>query len=80
MELGEYYSDLCALIVYSVQVLNPTMTKCVCVWGGGGCEGGGGMEITDRYCGGENQLSGVWWVIKGIYRCTKSSTMGIGWK
>ena len=36
---GEYYSDLCALIVYSVQVLNPTMTKCVCVcvcvWGGG---------------------------------------------
>ena len=52
---------------------------CVC-GGGGGCEGGGGMEITDRYCGGENQLSGVWWVIKGIYRCTKSSTMGIGWK
>ena len=37
---GEYYSDLCALIVYSVQVLNPTMTNsvcvcvcvCVCVW------------------------------------------------
>ena len=46
---GEYYSDLCALIVYSVQVLNPTMTKSVCVWRG---EGGGGMEITDRYCGG----------------------------
>ena len=31
---GEYYSDLCALIVYSVQVLNPTMTKSVCVCGG----------------------------------------------
>ena len=31
---GEYYSDLCALIVYSVQVFNPTMTKCVCVFRG----------------------------------------------
>ena len=42
---GEYYSDLCALIVYSVQVLNPTMTKkervCVCGWGGRGWGGGG---------------------------------------
>ena len=38
---GEYYSDLCALIVYSVQVLNPTMTKSVCVCGGvrGGMRG-----------------------------------------
>ena len=35
---GDYYSYLCALIVYSVQVLNPTMTKsvCVCVWRGRG--------------------------------------------
>ena len=40
---GEYYSDLCALIVYSVQVL---------VGGVERGEGGGGMEITDRYCGG----------------------------
>ena len=39
-------SDLCVHIVWSVQVLNPTMTKCV------GSEGGGGKEITDRYCGG----------------------------
>ena len=31
------YSDLCVHIVYSVQVLNPTMTKCV---GGEGARGG----------------------------------------
>ena len=47
---------MCVHIVWSVQALTPTMTKCVCggggEGGGGGCEGGGGMEITDRYCGG----------------------------
>ena len=85
MELGEYYSDLCALIVYSVQVLNPTMTKCVCVCvcvggGGGGVRVEGGWKSLTGIVVGENQLSGVWWVIKGIYRCMKSSTMGIGWK
>ena len=43
---GWVYSDLCVHIVWSVQVLTPTMTKCV------GGEGGGGKEITDSYCGG----------------------------
>ena len=63
---GEYYSDLCALIVYSVQVLNPTMTKCVCGGGGGGGEGGyegvrveGGWKSLTGIVVGENQLFGV---------------------
>ena len=57
---GEYYSDLCALIVYSVQVLNPTMTKCVCVWGGEG-----GWKSLTGIVVGEKQLFGVWWVRGG---------------
>ena len=47
----EYYSDLCALIVYSVQVLNPTMTKCGC----GGGRGGGGVRVE----GGWKSLTGI---------------------
>ena len=55
---GEYYSDLCALIVYSVQVLNPTMTKSVC----GGVRG---WKSLTGIVVGENQLFGVWWVRGG---------------
>ena len=61
---------------------NDQVCVCVCVCGGGG--GGvrveGGWKSLTGIVVGENQLSGVWWVIKGIYRCMKSSTMGIGWK
>ena len=60
---GEYYSDLCALIVYSVQVLNPTMTKSVCVCGGVRMEGG--WKSLTGIVVGENQLFGVWWVRGG---------------